>query len=246
MSSVANEYSGYCATAEEYGRQHYEGGHTLYGPKTQPFLAAHAARLAGETVRAGLVADVPPSAASTCATTATCPRPTGGPSSRRCSVRPPSPTPPAATDGYWEQRWLDVAPGDLDWHEPLVRVETSRGDADGDGVTVAAGASRRRTPVDDQGWDLEVIHLGPDDRRAHRYGCAGGTPRSGQRPPPPLRAARQRRPPAGRRRSVRLKKPRVEARAHLRAHRPVGVAAIRLRLGGVGRERSCRRGRRGI
>ena len=35
VSSVANEYSGYVATAEEYALQYYEGGHTLYGPKTQ-------------------------------------------------------------------------------------------------------------------------------------------------------------------------------------------------------------------
>ena len=48
MSSVANEYSGYVATPEEYALQYYEGGHTLYGPKTLPFLAGHAARLAAE------------------------------------------------------------------------------------------------------------------------------------------------------------------------------------------------------
>ncbi|MGI8755394.1 MAG: neutral/alkaline non-lysosomal ceramidase N-terminal domain-containing protein, partial [Acidimicrobiales bacterium] len=57
VSSVANEYWGYVATAEEYGRQYYEGGHTLYGPNTERFLSAHAARLASDTVGAGLFAD---------------------------------------------------------------------------------------------------------------------------------------------------------------------------------------------
>ena len=48
ITSVCNEYSGYTTTPEEYERQFYEGGHTLYGPRTQPFLAAHAARLSEE------------------------------------------------------------------------------------------------------------------------------------------------------------------------------------------------------
>ena len=28
-------------TEEEYARQHYEGGHTLYGPNTNAFIAEH-------------------------------------------------------------------------------------------------------------------------------------------------------------------------------------------------------------
>ena len=46
VSSVANEYTGYVTTPEEYARQYYEGGHTIFGPNTLAFLAAHAARLA--------------------------------------------------------------------------------------------------------------------------------------------------------------------------------------------------------
>lgn len=34
ISGLANSYSGYVATEEEYKRQHYEGASTLYGPKT--------------------------------------------------------------------------------------------------------------------------------------------------------------------------------------------------------------------
>src|SRR5690606_40527681 len=53
-------FRSYCTTPEEYGEQRYEGGHTLYGPATQPFVTAHAARLAAATVREGLVCDVTP------------------------------------------------------------------------------------------------------------------------------------------------------------------------------------------
>ena len=58
VSSVANEYAGYCATPEEYDLQHYEGGHTLYGPQTQPFFAAHVARLTEETLRTGAMSEI--------------------------------------------------------------------------------------------------------------------------------------------------------------------------------------------
>jgi neutral ceramidase len=57
VSSVANEYMGYVTTPEEYTRQYYEGGHTIYGPNTQPFLTAHAVRLAGEVAAAQIVSD---------------------------------------------------------------------------------------------------------------------------------------------------------------------------------------------
>jgi neutral ceramidase len=173
VSSVVNDYWGYVATAEEYARQFYEGGHTLYGPNTQAFVAAHAARLAADTVGRAVCTDV-------------CPQRSWDLTARRFlpSAGPSAPSgpdrsfervarftdPTATTDGFWEQTWLDVAPGDLHWHEPLVRVEAS--DDDGRTWTPALDHGRR---VDDQGWTLAVTHLGAetDDPSAgvtgHRY-----------------------------------------------------------------------------
>ena len=53
ICSLVNEYWGYVATEEEYGRQFYEGGHTLYGPATQAFLASKdlVARIKAEAPR---------------------------------------------------------------------------------------------------------------------------------------------------------------------------------------------------
>ena len=34
IAGLANSYSGYVTTEEEYNMQHYEGAHTLYGPHT--------------------------------------------------------------------------------------------------------------------------------------------------------------------------------------------------------------------
>jgi len=167
VSSVANEYSGYCATPEEYELQHYEGGHTLYGPHTQPFLTAHAARLAAETVAAGgtggrAVSDVLPERSFDLRHHRYLPH-ADGTAVARALLGPATFTDATSrTDPMWEQRWRDRAPGDLDWHRPLARVE-ARDDRDWVPARSPGGQ-----PADDQGCDIEVVHLGPD-AQGHRY-----------------------------------------------------------------------------
>ncbi|HKY66305.1 MAG TPA: neutral/alkaline non-lysosomal ceramidase N-terminal domain-containing protein, partial [Acidimicrobiales bacterium] len=182
VSSVANEYAGYCTTPEEYAEQRYEGGHTLYGPGTQAFVASHAARLAGEVVRDGLVSDLiddrsfdlrqraylaPPSSAGAVAAIG---REVDGP--------PRFTDATGTSDPVWEQRWWDAPPGDLEWTSPLVRVEM----ADGDGPWLPAVGPDGR-PVDDSGTDVEVVHLGADGDRGHRYAARWWDPsfRAGRR-----------------------------------------------------------------
>jgi neutral ceramidase len=46
VSGYANEYASYFTTPEEYGAQHYEGGTTVYGPASGPFLTSSLADLA--------------------------------------------------------------------------------------------------------------------------------------------------------------------------------------------------------
>lgn len=169
VSSVANEYWGYVATAEEYRRQFYEGGHTLYGPDTQRFLTAHARRLAAATVGSGVFADVLTERSWDLATKrylpeAPIPAVATGAVERRF-VGPATFTDPSAeVDGFWEQKWVDVEPAGLAWHEPLARVESS----DDNGGTWRTATEHGR-PVDDQGWSIEVSHLGIDDAGHHRY-----------------------------------------------------------------------------
>ena len=165
VSSVVNEYWGYVATEEEYQRQYYEGGHTLYGPNTQRFLAAHAGRLAAATVGAGVFADVGAERSWNLASKrylASAP-PIDG-SARRLIGRATYTDPTAEVDGFWEQAWVDVAPGGLHWHEPLTRVEAS----DDDGQTWVPAVDHGRL-VDDQGWYVEVSHIGTHDGGGHRY-----------------------------------------------------------------------------
>jgi neutral ceramidase len=167
VSSVANEYWGYVATEEEYRRQFYEGGHTLYGPNTLRFLAAHARRVAEATVGHGTFHDVGPSRSWNLASRRfhLHPDPESVVPDRHFVGRAAFVDPTAETDGYWEQVWLDVDPGRLRWHEPIVTVESS----DDDGETWQPAVDAAGMPADDQGWGCEVTHLGTDARDRHRY-----------------------------------------------------------------------------
>jgi neutral ceramidase len=174
---VVNEYAGYVTTAEEYARQYYEGGHTLYGPHTQEFLARHVRRLAGDlaaaTPRCDVVAERPfdlrlgryfPVPTS----------PSGRPPERRFLDEPRFVDPTSTGDGYWEAEWQDVGPAELAWHEPLVAVEAG---VAGSGWARAHHDGR---PVDDAGWDLEVTHAGVE-AAGHRYRVRWYDPAFGRR-----------------------------------------------------------------
>lgn len=165
VSSVVNEYWGYVATAEEYRRQFYEGGHTLYGPNTQRFLTAHARRLAEATVGAGAFLDVAAERTWNLRARRYLPTPGTGPTpDRRFDTSASFTDPTDRIDGFWEQTWIDVDPARLDWHEPIVLVEAS----DDDGRTWAPEVHDDGTTADDQSWALEVSRVG-DELGRTRY-----------------------------------------------------------------------------
>ena len=148
VSSVADEYAGYCTTPDEYTLQYYEGGHTLYGPRTLKFFAGvrrrgrRRRRPQGAGARGAARAPVRPRGAAVPAE-----RP-AGPSRR--AARPPATRVGTGAGRHVAWSWLGPAPGDLRWHETLVRVEAP------DGTTL----------VDDGRGELEVVA-----RRAGRRRC---------------------------------------------------------------------------
>lgn len=162
LSSVANEYAGYCTTPEEYGIQFYEGGHTLHGPRSQPWASLVARTLVRDVLRDGFVSDVRPVRRFELPMHRYFDR--SGPMSGRPVVDTGARTVPATRveDAHLEIGWTDVAPGALDWFQPLVRVEHRLPDGRWE---TAAGRGRR---VDDGGWDLAVLAVGAEQDR-HRY-----------------------------------------------------------------------------
>ena len=170
LAGYANEYASYFTTPEEYGAQHYEGGTTVYGPASGPFLTASLAQLAGTLAGRGAA----PAAYPFDPTLGL--RPTAGPypagAARGRAVAQPRAT---ARLGHALFRWRG---GESGTDRPLDRPF----------VSVQRRAGRRWRTVDD---DLGLrILWGVDDSRAKLQGIprfrAGrrGTYRAAWEPPP--------------------------------------------------------------
>lgn len=162
VSSVANEYCGYCATAEEYELQHYEGGHTLHGPRSQEWLAAQSRQLAADLEARGSFCDsvertyslpIKRYLASTRRAS----------SGRRVTDPPWFDDPDAAHNECWALDWLGPGPNTLTWHAPIAGVEVL------DGATWTT-LHTRGAPVDDRGTSMSVEYVGPEGRTGdHRF-----------------------------------------------------------------------------
>ncbi len=170
LAGYANEYASYFTTPEEYGAQHYEGGTTVYGPASGPFLTSSLADLAATLASGG----VAPAAYPFDPTLGL--RPTAGPypagAARGRIVAQPRAT---ARLGHAELRWRG---GESGTDRPLDRPF----------VSVQRRAGRRWRTVDD---DLGLrILWGVDDARPKLHGIprfrAGrsGTYRAAWEPPP--------------------------------------------------------------
>jgi neutral ceramidase len=143
VSSVADEYAGYCTTVDEYALQYYEGGHTLYGPRTQQFFAGCVAEVAAAVARKEQVHEALPERRFDLAVRRYLPAAEGR------AVAPSGAGAPtvsgAGEDRHVAWSWTGPPPGDLRWHETLVRVEAPGGG----------------TVVDDGRGEVEVTHAGP-------------------------------------------------------------------------------------
>ncbi len=151
--SVSNGYTGYCTTPEEYGVQRYEGGHTLYGPNTNPFVAAQAARLVGDLARTGEIREMA-NRQDFDLTGTTFYRDYDAPSGKRTAIAEPSPCRAEGGEECWSFTWADVPPPLIDFDRRLVSIEYSE-----DGTNWLP-LEERGVRVDDDGYDLSVAFTG--------------------------------------------------------------------------------------
>jgi neutral ceramidase len=159
VCSVVDEYAGYCTTEQEYAAQFYEGGHTLYGPGTVRFLGAVASDLAARLARGVDLHEALPGRHFSLAVSRYLPG-SAGPSARSAgpgevAVRRSLGVPSwgrAGIEDCLEWSWLDAAPGDLRWHEPMAALLRPDGSV-----------------VTDQHGDLEIEYL-----RGRRAGAGAG------------------------------------------------------------------------
>lgn len=165
VSSVANEYFGYVTTPDEYAVQFYEGGHTLYGPKTLDFLCGHMADLAGSSMADSVLDQSQLDRRFDLAVRQFWPESEGGSAERRVLSPPRFVDATAIEEPYWELLWADAAPGELDWSARIVSIEA----LDPTDGAEWEPAMRRGAPVDDNTWWVHVSHLGAQRDGTHRY-----------------------------------------------------------------------------
>lgn len=149
--SVANGYYGYVTTPEEYSIQRYEGGHTLYGPQTQPFLAKQISGLALEMKQAKRENNLPEKWSYTLKVKRfTDGKPSSG-TKRTAYADPSFVAPKTNEEPYWSFAWEDLPPHLISWEQTLVGIEESK-----DGI-LWKQFQQNGQPLDDRGYDIAVI-----------------------------------------------------------------------------------------
>lgn len=165
ISSLAGGFTGYATTPEEYGRQYYEGGHTIYGKYTQPYLSAHVGQLAQDMLASEQrVAELPEQWDYQFVTRQFLPDDTAANGQRQVISEPVFSHAQVNEEGHWRFSWLDVNPSRIELHRPLVSIETRV--AGGDWHTL----QQQGVPINDQGYDLAVrIDSNVDEQGMAQY-----------------------------------------------------------------------------
>ncbi len=163
VAGNANGYFGYTTTPEEYSRQNYEGGHTLYGQYSTPYLTAQLGLLARDSLIRGRVQELMSTWAYRLETNAFYPEDQATARPRRVLQQPTSVRARAACEeDYVAFRWQDVGPGGIRLHQPLGRVEVR---INNQWVLMSVNGE----PIHDDGYDLEVRHLGDLGNAMSKY-----------------------------------------------------------------------------
>lgn len=163
VTSLANGYTGYVATAEEYEKQHYEGGHTLYGPNSNAFIAEHLRTLTAQVRETDAVFEGPliwrfelksrryfPQQEAT--------------SVVRTQVKGPRwKLVNAGQEPYWHFVWRDLDPATLAFDQPLLSIEQDVGNQRWQTLQIEG------RPVDDEGYDLAVLLVQRKSAKAWQY-----------------------------------------------------------------------------
>lgn len=121
--SLANGFFGYATTPEEYSAQYYEGGHTIYGPGTVPFLTDRLATLAHDMVAQGAINDIPAQGVFRLATRQYWPEADDRNDAMSIHRQARYFRAEANHEPYWQIEVTGPAPGNLSLHQPLLRVE---------------------------------------------------------------------------------------------------------------------------
>jgi neutral ceramidase len=163
IAGNANGYFGYSTTQEEYTRQNYEGGHTLYGRYTTPYLSAQLGRLATDMIKQGSIVELADEWSYELVVNEFFPFAETSQGKRKILEQPEAYTAEAANEEHYVSfEWLDVGASEIELHNPLVKVETL---ANGEWVDMHNAGE----PITDDGYDIEVRLLDEEDKGMAEY-----------------------------------------------------------------------------
>lgn len=163
VAGNANGYFGYSTTPEEYERQNYEGGHTLYGQYTTPYLTVQLRLLAQDLVKQGPFLELADSWSYKLAVNDFYPDAKASQGTRKILEQPEAYTAEAANEEHYVSfQWLDVGASEIELHKPLVKVETL---AHGEWIDMHNAGE----PITDDGYDIEVRLLDEEDKGMAEY-----------------------------------------------------------------------------
>ncbi len=158
LSSVANGYFGYAVTPEEYALQWYEGGSTIYGPNTIPFLAAQSASLVNQLLSSSTnIANLPERWEQSLKS-----KDFSLPTEKARAGRVPLSTADFTEaainqEAYWSFAWKDVPPAYIELNKSLVSVEYK---TKGSHWSLL---SQNNRPVNDAGYNIAIIYQDETD-----------------------------------------------------------------------------------
>lgn len=165
VTSLANGYTGYITTPEEYEVQYYEGGHTIYGQYSQPYVTEHMRLLSRDLLNQGKVMELPKQwhfslpVKQFVDTSTPAPQPV-----RKLLTAPELQLPSLNQEGFWAFDWQGVAADRINLHQPLLSIETSTDQKNWQPLIID------QRPVDDSGYDLSVQIMDDNESSAEYRG----------------------------------------------------------------------------
>lgn len=162
VASVANGYFGYSATPEEYEYQSYEGASTLYGRYSTPYISAQLGVLAKD-MQLKEIEELSDEWTYLLKINSFFPTPEKAQGNRSILTRAKSVL--AEEDyeeNYYAIEWQDVGPSQIDFHQPLVKIEMK---TDQGWQVLAQGQHL----ITDEGYDVEVRLLDTEDKGMGTY-----------------------------------------------------------------------------
>ena len=176
VTSVANGYFGYTTTPEEYSRQNYEGGHTLYGKNTTPYLTAQLGILAKDLIEKKEVHEMLPEwKYPNLVVNDFLMNSEKSEGIRKILSKPEVvKAEEAHEEDYIALEWEDVGVSEIEFHKPLARVEKF---VDGKWVLMLVNEE----PIHDEGYDVEVRFTDELDQGMAEYQVRWYNPVEGEK-----------------------------------------------------------------